>query len=81
MKMNTSSTIELRLFAGLQVYRPDSWEAYPVESGTTIRQLLQALAIPETKAKLLFVNGIKVDLDAKLTGGERVGIFPPVGGG
>jgi molybdopterin converting factor small subunit len=76
-----SATIELKLFAGLQVYKPESAEAYPIQAGTTIQDLLRDLAIPETKAKLIFVNGIKADLDTGLKGGERVGIFPPVGGG
>ena len=30
---------------------------------------------------ILFINGIKANLSTKLSGGERVGIFPPVGGG
>jgi molybdopterin converting factor small subunit len=75
------ATIELRLFAGLQQFNPPSPETYPIEEGTTIRAVVKALNIPEEKAKLLFVNGIKAGLDSVLQGGERVGIFPPVGGG
>jgi molybdopterin converting factor small subunit len=29
----------------------------------------------------VFVNGAAVSLDAALSDGDRVGIFPPVGGG
>jgi molybdopterin converting factor small subunit len=75
------TTIELRLFAGLQHFNPPSPEAYPIGKGTTVRTVLKALGIPEEKARLLFVNGIKAGLDSVLQGGERVGIFPPVGGG
>ena len=74
-------TIDLRLFAGLQQFKPAHAKAYPIRDGTTIRDLIRALNIPEEKAKLLFVDGIKADLDSVLHGGERVGIFPPVGGG
>jgi molybdopterin converting factor small subunit len=74
-------TIDLRLFAGLQQFKPASCEAYPIKQGITIRELLKELNLPEKKAKLLFVNGIKADPDVVLHGGERVGIFPPVGGG
>ena len=74
-------TIELKLFAGLQQFKPQGTETYPIDDGTTIRDLLKTLKIPEEKAKLLFVDGIKADLDVVLHGGERVGIFPPVGGG
>lgn len=76
-----TTTIELRLFAGLQQFNPPSPEAYPIGKGTTVRTVLKELGIPEEKARLLFVNGIKADLDSVLQGGERVGLFPPVGGG
>lgn len=76
-----SATIELKLFAGLQSYKPESAEAYPIQAGITIQDLLRDLDIPEAKAKLIFVNGIKAGLETSLAGGERVGIFPPVGGG
>jgi len=75
------TTIDIRLFAGLQQFNPPSPEAYPIEEGMTIRALVNALNIPQEKAKLLFINGIKASLDSVLQGGERVGIFPPVGGG
>ena len=74
-------TIDIRLFAGLQHFNPPSPEAYPIEERMTIRALVNALNIPQEKAKLLFINGIKASLDSVLQGGERVGIFPPVGGG
>ena len=47
----------------------------------SIRDLLEQLELPPEKARLIFINGIKADLTAILQGGERVGIFPPVGGG
>ena len=74
-------TIDIRLFAGLQQFNPPSPKAHPVRKGTTIRALLKELKIPEDKAKLLFINGIKSSLDSVLKEGDRVGIFPPVGGG
>ena len=49
--------------------------------GTDVRDLLLRLAIPESEAKIIFVNGIGVEKDALLHDGDRVGIFPPVGGG
>jgi molybdopterin converting factor small subunit len=33
------------------------------------------------QAKLIFINGKKENLESRLYGGERVAIFPPVGGG
>ena len=73
--------VELKLFATLQRFKPDNAEQFPIEAGSTVRDLIQKLNITRTQSKLVFVNSVKVELDTVLTGGERVGIFPPVGGG
>ncbi|UCF92789.1 MAG: MoaD/ThiS family protein [Desulfobacterales bacterium] len=73
--------IQIKLFATLQKFSPDSAHNYSIESGITIRNLIEQLDIPVEKAKLIFVDGIKADLTSTLQGGERIGIFPPVGGG
>ena len=49
--------------------------------GTDVCDLLRQLSIPESEARIIFVNGIGVEKDALLHDGDRVGIFPPVGGG
>ena len=73
--------VQVKLFATLARYAPPNAEDYPLKKGTTIRDLLQQLEIPENEAKLIFINGIRKTLTEKLMGGERIGIFPPVGGG
>jgi len=73
--------IQIKLFASLQELTPSPSDKYPIDKGATIDSLLEQLNVPREKAKLIFVNGVKVDLTTTLTGGERVGIFPPVGGG
>ena len=75
------SHIQIKLFATLQRFMPASAERYAIETGTTIRTLLQQLDLPENKAKLIFIDGVKAELTTVLKGGERIGIFPPVGGG
>jgi molybdopterin converting factor small subunit len=75
------TTIDLRLFASLAVKIPQNAAHYPIEPGMPVEALLVHLQIPPSEAKLIFVNGIKVDLQTPLKGGERVGIFPAVGGG
>ncbi|MBI5064013.1 MAG: MoaD/ThiS family protein [Desulfatitalea sp.] len=75
------TTIDLRLFATLACRTPDDAAHYPVVPGTPVETLLHQLQIPLAEAKLIFINGIKGDLQTRLHGGERVGIFPPVGGG
>ena len=73
--------IQLKLFAGLAEFTPPHSDHVPIESGISVKRLLEQLNIPSVKAHLIFVNGVKRTLDTPLTGGERVGIFPPVAGG
>ena len=75
------SQIKLKLFATLHEFEPPAADNYSIEQGMSISQLLEQLHLPPEKARLIFINGIKADLSATLKGGERVGIFPPVGGG
>lgn len=73
--------ITIKLFASLNRFTPVSSDNFPIEPGTTVHNLLKQLGIPEDEIKLIFINGIKSDFASALLGGERVGVFPPVGGG
>jgi molybdopterin converting factor small subunit len=72
--------ITLKCYATLAVYCPPGGEAVLPES-TDIDALLAMLQIPPDEVKLVFVNGRRADLDRVLADGDRVGLFPPVGGG
>ncbi len=76
-----NATIDLRLFATLAPRQPDDATNFAIDDGTTIAQLIDRLNLSPSEAKLVFVNGVRTELDRVLHGGERVGIFPPVGGG
>ena len=73
--------ISIRLFAMLDTYTPDTPDKYPILQGTTVRELIEQLGVPASEVKLIFVDGVQGDLASALNGGERVGIFPAVGGG
>ena len=75
------SFIQLELLMTLKQYQPDSYPQYPIAPGVKVRQLLEQLGIPEYEVNLVFINGIKENLDSTLEGGERVALFPPLGGG
>ena len=75
------SHIQIKLFASLQKFMPASAETYPIEAGITVGTLLQQLGIPQDMIKLVFIDSVRAELTSTLKGGERVGIFPPVGGG
>lgn len=75
------ASIEIRLFASLAPKTPQSAMQYDIGAGISVAQLLDRLGVAPADAKLIFVNSARADISTKLTGGERVGIFPPVGGG
>lgn len=79
--MGKQAYITLKLFATLGKFMPEGADNYQVETGTSVRELIAGLKIPEEKAKLIFIDGVRGELDSILQGGERIGIFPPVGGG
>ena len=60
---------------------PASAENYAIEAGITVGELLEQLDIPQDMIKLVFIDNVRAELTSILKGGERVGIFPPVGGG
>ena len=74
-------TIELKLYATLQAYTPADAACYPVEAGTAVGEIVAALRIPHDQVKLVFANGVKCGLATSVKANDRIGIFPPVGGG
>jgi sulfur carrier protein ThiS len=77
--------IEINLFASLGVYKPKGhgvggWIA-EFSDGLTVGDILAQLSVPPDKVKIIFVNGVHADRAAVLNDGDRVGVFPPVGGG
>ena len=78
---NDMLTIEIRLFATLQPYTPHNAASYHVEVGTSIEMIVEALNIPKDQIKLIFSNGVRCDGSNIVQDGDRIGIFPPIGGG
>jgi sulfur carrier protein ThiS len=77
--------VEVRLHASLERIRPGlkAGEALPLElqEGTTVGRMVEALGIPKEGVHLVLVNGRMRPLDHSLSDGDRVALFPPVGGG
>jgi len=77
--------IEVNLYASLSRYKPEgtsrkSW-IEPCIDGITINTLLKHLKVPLKEVKLIFLNGVYSSGEKVLKHGDRVGFFPPVGGG
>lgn len=77
--------IELHLYATLSKYFPEGRSEktarISVEENACVKDLLKRFGVPEKSVKLIFVNGVHARSDRVLSEGDRVGVFPPVGGG
>ena len=52
-----------------------------VQDGATIRDLAVSLGMPVDMVRIITINGKQVDLDARLSDGDLVYLFPPALGG
>ena len=78
--------VEVRLYATLAAARPDLHAGEPMtlelRGQTQLADLLRRLCIAPQAVHLAVVNGRLVhDRTHLLSDGDRVGLFPPVGGG
>ncbi len=73
--------VSIQFFATLAKFTPADHTDYPVDEGATVMDVLAALKVPMKDIRLVFVNGVKGDFADVLRDGDRIGIFPPVGGG
>lgn len=73
--------IDLKLYVTLSKYHPGGSEKYETAKGTTVGKLIKDLNIPDALVKLIFVNGVRKNREYQLEDKDRLGLFPPVGGG
>ncbi len=77
--------VEVRLYASLRKYAPllklGKAMVLDLKNAVTLEQLYTSLNIPEAEVKRAIVNGIVRNHGYTLSDGDRVAIFPPVGGG
>lgn len=77
--------IQVLLFASLRRCFPD-YNPYvgltiEVRPNTPVSQLISRLGLPPEDVTLIMVNGVRQTSDFPLQGDERLGLFPPIGGG
>ena len=73
--------IHINFYSTLKRFTPEPDKPYPIVPGMSIKDVLISLHVPLEDIKLIFVDGKKAGIDTELRGGERIGIFPPIGGG
>jgi molybdopterin synthase sulfur carrier subunit len=76
-----NARIRLTLSSTLKRFTPTGGDDFPIRAGLTARELLAALGIPPAEVMLIFVNGVRANLDVRLSAGDRISLFPPLGGG
>lgn len=67
-----------RFFPDYDPYRGIRLEISP---DTPVFQVILALGLPPEEVTLIMVNGVRQGPDFPLQGDERLGLFPPIGGG
>lgn len=72
--------IEIKCFATLSEFTPKG-NVLDIKEGTTIQQVIESLGIAIEDVKIMFINGKHESLESVLTEGDRLGLFPAVGGG
>ncbi|MBU2702429.1 molybdopterin converting factor small subunit [Sporomusaceae bacterium BoRhaA] len=76
--------LEVRLYATLRRYAPNSLNgiiSLTVPERITVLDLVKQLKMDPAEIHLIMINGLGREFDERLTDGDRVGLFPPVGGG
>jgi sulfur carrier protein ThiS len=77
--------VKVRLFTTLVVYVPGAKPGISFEvellSGASLSDLINQLNLPQSEAKIIFVNGRTQPLNYQLRDNDEVGVFPLIGGG
>lgn len=77
--------VTVRLHVSLLKFLPEACReksvAVELSPGAKVLDIADQLNIPERYVKLIFVNGVRANKQTRLSAGDRVSLFPPVGGG
>ena len=75
--------IDVRLFANLTAGAGHDRTEFQViaSPGLTVRGLAEQEAIGLADIQMILVNGRRASIDTPLVDGDRLGLFPAVGGG
>ena len=77
--------IEVRLFATFRDYLPEGEKGFAVpvafEGEKTAGSVLADLGIPSDLPRIIVVEGSQVGEDYRVSDGDVISVFPPLGGG
>jgi sulfur carrier protein ThiS len=82
---NTGLEVEVRVFSGLEKFVPEAGLGkvltVQVPEEATGKDLIEQLQIPAGQIFTMFINGRHAFPEQVLQPGDRVALFPPIGGG
>ncbi|MCG7996953.1 MAG: hypothetical protein JAZ06_16220 [Candidatus Thiodiazotropha taylori] len=71
-------TVTLRFYEELNDFLPGSLRKRDIEReiqpGESLKHLIEAMGVPHTEVEVVLLNGVSVDLDRQLQGGERISV-------
>ncbi|WP_147821232.1 MoaD/ThiS family protein [Salidesulfovibrio onnuriiensis] len=73
--------ITVKCFATLARHTPENADEFPVEDGAAVITIVERLGMKPEDINLIFVNSARAYLETELNDGDRLGLFPAVGGG
>jgi len=75
--------ISVRLFASLPARSATGRKKFEVEprQGLTVGEIVEAEGLEPADVHIVMVNGVRTTMDSELADGDRLGLFPLVGGG
>lgn len=79
MGHNGTMHIDVKCFATLASYAPTAPLELP--EGATPALVMERLGLPPAEVRIIFINGAHAQVEAPLKDGDRLGLFPAVGGG
>jgi sulfur-carrier protein len=62
-------------------YDPYKGLSLEISPGVPVSRVISHLGLPPEEVTLIMVNGVRRPPDFPLQGDERLGLFPPIGGG
>ncbi|MCX5805567.1 MAG: MoaD/ThiS family protein [Proteobacteria bacterium] len=76
----TDMHVIVKLFA---TFRKDRFDVktFELPDGVTVGEIIDKVNIPVTEVALIFINSRHSSLETKLSEGDTLALFPPIGGG
>jgi len=72
--------LSVKLFATLREGRGKQLDV-EIDNGLSVLKVIEKLGIKKNDVSIILVNGINTNVDAVLSDGDTLSLFPPIGGG